>query len=400
MAYRIVHCRWESGERYCMLVDAETELPPWYPMLYVTTQLRNRGKAVATMEAALGAIELLLEHTEAKNIDLEKRLLKREFLATHEMDALCDQAQRTKGTKKRAKGSNTVSVGHHYKRLSWIANYIEWFAREVVDNRRTSEDNKAIEEMVLGIRSRRPDWNRKSKKGDRGLSDEQFDRVMEIIDPSHRDNPFTDERTAIRNQLAILMLAQLGVRKGELLGVQVRDIDWADKTLAIVRRQDDKYEPRAREPRAKTLPRSLPLSPELLRYLQQYVMGARRHTRGANAHTRLLVVHRKGPYEGQPLSEKGLDKALKKFGISELLLEKLHAHAFRHTWNWHFSRTMDEMPEDKRPSAEEQEAMRSELMGWEPGSGTAADYNRRFIESKAKEAELALAESVTKRNDE
>ena len=27
MAYRIRHCRWESGERYCMLVDAQTGIP-------------------------------------------------------------------------------------------------------------------------------------------------------------------------------------------------------------------------------------------------------------------------------------------------------------------------------------------------------------------------------------
>ena len=45
MTYRIVHCRWESGERYCMMVDAELGLPPWYPMLFVTTQLRKREAA-------------------------------------------------------------------------------------------------------------------------------------------------------------------------------------------------------------------------------------------------------------------------------------------------------------------------------------------------------------------
>ena len=51
--YRNVSCRWQSGERYEMLVDAETGLPQWWPLLHITTQVRNAGRSVATMEAAL-----------------------------------------------------------------------------------------------------------------------------------------------------------------------------------------------------------------------------------------------------------------------------------------------------------------------------------------------------------
>ena len=199
MGYRIVHCRWESGERYCMLVDAETGLPPWYPMLFVTTQIRNTAKSVSMMEAALGAIQLLLEHTKSKGIDLEERVLRRSFLKIEEIDALCDQAQRSRKTGRRGEKNKTVSVGHHYKRLSFIATYLKWFAHDVLDNRRTSEDDRAIEELLGKIRSRRPVW--KKKQEDRALTDEQFERIMTIINPKHPDNPFEDERTAIRNQL-------------------------------------------------------------------------------------------------------------------------------------------------------------------------------------------------------
>ena len=64
MAYRIVNRRWESGEHYRMLVDVETGMPPWWPTLFVTTQLRNAGRSVATMEAALEAIKVLLAFAE------------------------------------------------------------------------------------------------------------------------------------------------------------------------------------------------------------------------------------------------------------------------------------------------------------------------------------------------
>ena len=93
MAYRIVNCTWESGERYCMLVEAETGMPTWWPTLFVTTQLRNTGQSVSTMDAALGAIQILLSFLEARGIDLEERFLTRQFLEAGEVDALCDLAQ-------------------------------------------------------------------------------------------------------------------------------------------------------------------------------------------------------------------------------------------------------------------------------------------------------------------
>ena len=154
MSYRIQQTTWDTGERYCMLHDAETGMPPWYPMLFITTQFRNEGHSVATMEAALRAVQLLLDFTEGREIDLEERVLKREFLATHEIDALCDAAQRRR--KGRERELQTVSVGHHCKRLTYIAQYLEWLAHDVLDGGRTADDDSAVTQMVRKVRSRRP----------------------------------------------------------------------------------------------------------------------------------------------------------------------------------------------------------------------------------------------------
>ena len=394
MTYRIVNCRWQTGERYRMLVDAQTGMPAYWPTLFVTTQLRNAGRSVATMEAVLGAIRVLLSFAEGRNIDLTERVLKHEFLATHELDALCDDAQQN------AQSKRVVSPGHHYKRLSAIASYLEWFAHVVLDNRKTPDDTTAINDMARKVRSRRPIWNTKHSIADRALTDEAFARLMEVIKPGHPDNPVGDERAAVRNQAAVLLLARLGLRKGELLGIQVPDIAWNIQELAIHRRADDDHDPRMRQPRAKTLARTLTLFPELIEHLQHYVMGARRQTRGANTHRYLLVVHRKGTQEGKPLSESGLDKVFKTLRDCDPLLANLHPHALRHYWNWQFSCAMDEKPEPKRFPKEDQEAMRSYQMGWQEGSGTAAAYNRRFIERQAQEAAIALAEKATRRTAE
>ncbi|WP_262420567.1 hypothetical protein [Pantoea vagans] len=35
----------DSGERYCMVVDRSYGLPEYFPNLFLTTQIRNRGDA-------------------------------------------------------------------------------------------------------------------------------------------------------------------------------------------------------------------------------------------------------------------------------------------------------------------------------------------------------------------
>ncbi|WP_352340319.1 hypothetical protein, partial [Psychrobacter sp. 16-MNA-CIBAN-0192] len=45
---------------------------------------------------------------------------------------------------------------------------------------------------------------------------------------------------------------------------------------------------------------------------------------------------------------------------------------------------------DESVSEEKQEQIRSYIMGWKSGSGTAMHYNKRFIQQQAKKAALAL----------
>ena len=400
MRRRIVNCRWQSGERYVMLVEAETGQPLWWPMLYVTTQLRNAGQSVATMEAALRAIDLLLTYAQEYRMDLEERILTRQYLAIYEVDALCDWAQHAvdrsgprspRSTKQRAR---EVSKAHEYGRLSSIASYLEWLGAAVLGNRRTGDDDKEIARLVRAIRKRRPSWRRNRDRADRALGDEQRVRLLEVINPDHPDNPWKDPKAAERNELAVLMLLYLGMRRGELLGVQVGDIDWQAQKLSIERRPDEPDDPRMRQPRTKTLPHKVNLFPNLLERLDRYVRGARRKTRGAYGHRYLLVVHRKGPYEGDPLSEYGLTKVFSDLQKCDPLLEGLHPHALRHTWNLLYSRAADAKRKTEGLPEAAEDAGRNQQMGWEQGSAMARAYNRRHIERKAGETAVTLFKDV------
>ena len=82
--------------------------------------------------------------------------------------------------------------------------------------------------------------------------------------------------------------------------------------------------------------------------------------------------------------------------MSDRLLRGFSGHKLRHTWNYDFSRLMDSQNQSER----KQEVMREKLMGWKEGSGTAATYNRRFIEEQADEASIRLQKILGRRGGE
>ena len=220
----------------------------------------------------------------------------------------------------------------------------------------------------------------------------------DCVKSSSRDTPTIHGKTpraAERNALAVLMLLDLGIRRGELLGIQVADIDWQAQNVAIERRADEPDDPRIRQPRTKTEARNLNLFPHLLRQIDEYVRGARRKTPGAYAHRYLLVVHRKGPYEGDPLSEDGLTKVFSDLQKCDPLLENVHPHALRHTWNFRYSQAADEKRASEGLSEAEEEAGRTQQMGWLEGSKAARNYNKRHLEQKGAEVARALFGSVS-----
>ena len=223
-----------------MLVDAETGMPTWWPTLFVTTQLRITGKSVSTMETALRAIQILFSFVEGKGIKLEERFLTRWFLETHGIDDLCDFAQwRTDGT-------GAVSTEHHHSRLSYIASFLQWLATEVLGNRGTVEDANAIAAMAKKVKSRRPRSRQTYQHKNRGISEEALARLMEIIEPDHPDSPFEDKRAAVRNKIAILILEETGMRRGELLGLLPTAIFCFAGLVCVVGRRNDGVERKAR----------------------------------------------------------------------------------------------------------------------------------------------------------
>ena len=171
-----------------------------------------------------------------------------------------------------------------------------------------------------------------------GLAMDALELLKHLIDPRSPRNPWKDERIRIRNQLMVVWLYGLGLRRGELLAIKVGDVKFQENTVLVPRRHDDKEDPRLHQPTAKTRDRLLSLSPSLSKLTLAYITVSRREIMsGRKGHPFLFVTD-----DGKPLSLSGLKHVFQDLRDAEpKKLCSLTPHVLRHTWNELFSNHID-----------------------------------------------------------
>lgn len=385
----------DSGERYCLVIDQLNGLPLYHPNLFITTQLRNKSDSFSTMISAANNLVVFLKFLIDRGINFEERIMSRIFLTINEIDDLRDYTQlkisslSRKIPKNKRSMEALVSPITHYMRLTTIADYCGWYANHLIRQPNLNESMQ-IKRLESQIKSRRPAKKGRNNRQDKSLDDAQLEVLFEVIRIDSDFNPFSKD-VQRRNRLIILLLYHLGLRGGELLNLRIQDIDFSKKILRVVRRADEKSDPRVFEPNAKTLERIIPLGDVLVKELHDYITLDRRKIKNAKKNDFLFITHKSGPTVGLPITKSGYYKVINVVRSISPDLYMLTGHKLRHTWNRKFSERMDSL--DNVPSEEKQEQMRSFLMGWKPGSKTAAHYNRRYTEEQAKVAALILQNS-------
>lgn len=386
-----------DGERYLVLVD-ETGMPLFYPALYITAIVRGSSKATNTIQNSLTAIKALFAWQLYAGIDIEHRFSKGDFLEENEVHALRDFMQRPLNedvSNKKVysiKTSNprpkSISFKVQYSRMTVIADYLDFLSKQL--HKGTVDKKFLIQRMVSQIKDNRPKISNKNKnhRSDVHLNDELLDKLEQALKPGSETNPISDYGVQVRNALMFTILRTAGIRRGELLNIKIEDIDFSANTLSIVRRHDTKADVRMYQPVVKTREREIPIDPLLAIQIHDYVLKIRAKIFGVRKHDYLFVTHKQGPSCGRPLSNAGFSKFIGEIKKITTEYAHIHAHAFRHAWNYNFSKLCDE----NGLSPEREEKLRSYLMGWNPTSGTAAIYNERHIEEKAGKAVLELQE--------
>lgn len=395
-----------DGERLKLLINGSSGVPLFYPNLYVTSQIRGGAKSVATIQSFITSMKVLYSWCTAYSIDLEERWVRGEWLKVWEIDSLRDHCSLTlrgagvKPTKvvniKQAKGevSQAVDSPTKYVRMTFIADYLKWLA-EVMGTAKSDKQQKAdVESMYKSIKAHRPKKKGRSDiaREDKGLDPALLQEVLEVSKPGHEKNPYQGYPLQIRNASIIALLHYLGIRRGELLNLRVDDVNFVANEIRIVRRADSSLDQRVYQPLVKTEERILPISDKLAERLGEYVTKVRSKYPGARKHPYLFVTQKSGPYQGRPLSNSGFGKLMSTLQQVADEFSEVHAHAFRHSWNYSFSKTLDSS--SSKVSTAKEEQMRSYLMGWKETSGTASIYNRRHIKEKAREAVLGFQKNI------
>lgn len=401
-----------NGERYSVL-SRRGGLPVHEATLYLA-KYRKRGLAANTIHSVCMTLALLYQELDMADIDLSQRLRQGQFLTAQELNRLVDATQyrladlsdedadergssnvidikririRRKSAVEEAK---SVSVATQATRLRYMADYLGFLATYIGATLSASlrkelafESDRALE----ALRAEIPPVSKRAKLGAReGLSKEDQDWLMKVIDPDSPENPWERGFVRQRNWLIVILLLATGMRRGELLGLQIRDLDQRLPKLRIIRRADASEDPRRIQPNTKTNDREVELRPAIMRAVWGYINHHRKKIKTARKYPQLIVAD-----EGKPLSLKSIDKIFVQLrDACPGLPVTLTSHVMRHTWNERFS----EQAELLGLTDAVEEKARNEQQGWADNSKSAATYTRRHATGKGRELSLKLQEQL------
>ncbi len=375
-------------------------------MLFITKKVRNLSRSIATVQAYLGAINVLYLHAATHRIDLVERFTRCEFLDPTECEALFDSTQTDFGPEHRrvckivalgrAKrghvyAAKVLKASSQYDRLTYISLFLEWLGA-YLSPRGGSGRVDEIAAMSTQILALRPKVNGRSNC--KGVSARQNALLVSLIEPGSPNNPFV-VYVQVRNLLAIELMRLLGKRRGEALGIRVGDINLSKRQIDIIRRADDPADPRQHQPRTKTLEHTIAVGEGLAQIIDRY-LEIRREVPGAKKHPYLLVTHKAGPTQGQPMTTAALYGVFRTLGRAEPALRGLHPHLLRHFQSDELAASQ----QSEAPTPESREShrrIRNHVAGRVPDSGLDAVYTSREIAAQARAASLKHQEDQAAR---
>jgi integrase len=402
-----------NGERYPILME-EDGLPNYWVTLYVTEKLRT-SHTQSAISNSLGHLIHLKLWENINGRDLISEFEQGDLLTNEDIYSIRDHCTLdTRSLKKWLKKSDKnvvkfasastasftpiqkVSNDHAGNRIAQIAAYLEFIARTLLKNMLIEEVvSNDIKTMTKSLLANKPKGaNRKGLTADpntKSSHPKAFERILSIAKETSPDNPFKGEEVKFRNAVIFEVMNATGMRAGEILALQIQDIDFHKGAVSVVRRHDAIEDPRKNQPVAKTNERIIPVDKALTNRLREYIMDRRSKIIAARKHPYIFVTHKHGKYHGKPISNSTfVNRVLKPaIAIHPELLEEITRHGFRHHFNYKLSKKIDavnkaakENPKIKPINEKKEIQIRKELNGWSSDK-TAETYNLRHIREEA-----------------
>lgn len=412
----------QTGERLPMLCSRASGIPLHEPTLYALTELRARNRSTSTIQQALRSVMVLYLAFDGLKIDLGQRFQDGRLLdlgeieqivrlcrepiddmvvdgseggaASHPKVASLEKARMRSTAAMTQAGVNSKTAAI---RVRYIRAYLEWVTSSQLLRWGPKHElyaglKTALELVLRALDERAAGASHRNTLDERmGLVPEALARLLEVIGPISRDNPWKGPYSRERNALIIKWLLSTGIRRGELAGVRVSDVNFQMNELLIARRADDSADPRTYQPCTKTNDRLIPLDEDLIELTRRY-LGTRRAIKGARRHEYLFVAQG----TGAPLSLSAINKIFDSLRRKcPDLPDDLCPHVTRHTYSDIFCEVMDK----KQVSGETGSKMLSRVMGWSETSKMAATYTRRHVKRKADAAMLDLQKKLMKKDE-
>lgn len=416
-----------EGERYPLLVDDEG-MPDFWITLYVTEILRP-NLMPNSIENAIRDITHLNLWQMSNERDLIAEFCVGRFLSDIDIISIRDhcllntysfrkwhESSRIKNVNRLSlsypastRHLSVVSKGHTANRLTHIATFLHFIARTMLRQRANFTAMTAeIDNMKERILAQKPKDIRKNGMGNdpnaKAPAPEVFEKLMRTVKEDSPDNPFRNPGIRKRNAVMFELLEAGGMRSGEILALEIGDVDYQSGTVSVVRRHDNPNDPRKKQPVAKTLERDIPIPLSLAQRLRDYVMDVRSKIPGANKGPFLFVTHKRGKYQGHPISDSSFRNRIlgPATAANEELFDEICRHGFRHNFNYRLSKKIDAHnllartdPSIKVIKEKDEIQIRMHLNGWS-SEDTAKTYNLRYIQEMANKLQREDMDDLSK----
>ncbi|WP_169727281.1 site-specific integrase [Aliagarivorans marinus] len=279
-----------------------------------------------------------------------------------------------------------VGVSAFNRRIEAAYDYIKFLFKYHI-KKPTHQQNESYSEILATLRSEK---KRRAKAHDHAnvlekqLTEEQFNKLINIIRPDNPENPFKQSKQ--RNFLIVWMLIRGGFRRSGLAKTKISNMDFSGdcNKVFVTRTPNDPTDTRKRQASHKTREHIVVLPKELMLDIKDYYESSRVRYKAANEHEFIFIAEKSGENHnaGDPLSLNSYNKILEK--LSEVLGFHIHPHRLRYHWHKIFERIceaneLDDSDKDK---------IVKESMGWSRDSNMGQLYAR--MQTVKKMAEINL----------
>lgn len=332
-----------------------------------------------TVENYLRDAAIAYEWALGRGSPLEGKL---ERLAVFSSTELTSLAERLCSTKRGAEASQSTCA----RRLESIKSFIDFSFEHYVELNRLSllEQSQAEKNKNKNLRNLHKKVIKIAQQSEPSLPATSLDSneqalLESVLSPGDSRNPFNSVQTQTRNHCLFLVMLETLARRGEVVLIELNDVDLGPSpTIRIKRPSDINRERRKDGASLKTRGRVVPISASLAASLNEYISDHRaKLLKPRRPCTALFVSSR----DGRRLSARTVNTVLRTvaacIGLPKFST-RIHPHGLRSTGA---NIARKRLENSGAPSINVKDAL-AYLGGWSPNSECVQQYSRQAISER------------------